>query len=380
MKKPALSGQLGVSLVCVLVLVVLIVLAPGLVGQTNASDVPGLSVPTRTLLRLWLINAPGGAQQWLTAQLQKWEQQHPGCATYLRSVTPSALTDDDAVLPDIVLYMPGDVETPDTLFMPLGGNAVDREGILHPALKRAGRWQNTQYGLPLCWGAWALAINSSLEPGSALTPAPATLLGKPAATLKPQPSTTPDFPLQAALESASPLQSSGGAALFTLGLLLKDLARLPLPNDFAQLSPAAVYDGFRQQKWPAAMLTTGQITALTALTSGGNSFAFRIMTPQEIITDQVLMASITPGAPAEAAQLLAYLTASTAQEALASQGLHTVLENLALYPAGVSAQIEQAAHFSLSVVNAYLPDENLLQAGWQFLQGVPLDSTLLPLL
>lgn len=342
---------------------------------TDSASIPGLSEQDRVLLRIWAVNAPGGGQTWLKGQLAAFEKQRPGLSTYLRTVSPEELTADSALLPDVVLYMPGDITTPQNLFLPLSG--ATENGPLREALLRCGRWQSRQYGLPLCWGAWVLAIDSALEPGSAITPAPTTLLGRPAATA-PAPSVTPGYPMAAASAADCPLLAPGGAGLFTLGMLLPELP--PLPEGFPHTS-AGVYDAFRKRQCATALLTTGQTTAFSGLVSGGSGFPFRVMTADEVVTDQVWLAGVTTEAQAEAALLLAHLTAPKAQQALSAQGLHTVRDDLTLYAAGTSAGVEQAARRSLSAVNAYIPPQEVQQAAWQFLQGkLSLSEALLPLL
>ena len=178
--------------------------------------------------------------------------------------------------------------------------------------------------------------------------------------------------MAAASLAACALQSPKGAALFTLGMLLDDYP--PLPQDFAALSSAEVFAVYRAGKCATAMLTTGQVMALTER-------PFRAMTAEKVITDQVWLGSITSGAPKEAAQLLAHLTAQAAQEALSAQGLHTVRSDLSLYTAGVPSRVEMAARRSLTAVNAYVAAADVESAAWQYFQGTKsLDDALLPLL
>lgn len=361
-----------------LVLIPLGILAALLLSLPRAirapQPVPGLTGSDRTLLRIWITSGPGGAQSWLTQQLRAWEKQHPGVTTYLRTVSPEEAMSPGAVLPDVILHMPGDVTAPEALLQPLACPDGLREELL-----RCGRWRGEQRALPLCWGAWVLAVDSALEPGTALTPAPTTLLGKPAATSSP--TASPGYPLAAASAADCPLQSSGGAALFSLQRLLPPGERPPFPDDLAQKSPAAVYADWQSRLCASAMLTTGQVTAFTSLVSGGKGFPFRVLAPEEIITDQVWLASLTADAPPEAASLLAFLTAPEAQQALAAQGLHTVRDDLTLYAAGFSAGVEKAAGTGLTAVNAFLPAQDVQNAAWQALQGT-LDFTaaLLPLI
>ncbi len=342
----------------------------------DTARIPGLSAQERTLLRIWTVNAPGGGQTWLKAQLRLFEKQNPGISTYLRNVAAEELDNPDMLPPDVVLYMPGDLTAPDAHFLPLSGAMT---GLIREELLRCGRWKDRQYGLPLCYGAWVLAIDSALEPGFAATPAPTTLLGKPSATDAAGGTPEPAYPLEAAARSECPLQSPGGAALFTLGLLMDDPP--PLPDSFGSLTSGEVYRLFQGRKCATAMLTTGQATAFSALVSGGSGFPFRLMAAQEVITDQVWLASVTADAPPQAALLLAHLASADAQKALSSQGLHTVRRDLTLYAAGISATVEEAARQSLSALNAYLPAEDAAAAAWQFFQGrLNLSEALLPLL
>ncbi len=357
---------------CIAAIALLVWTLPAVIDQET--PIPGLDAKERTLLRIWVTNAPGGAQPWLTEALRAWEKQHPGVMTYLRTVTPDALQDAEAVLPDVLLYMPGDITAPQEVFVPLSGSLTARESLL-----RSGRWQGQQYGLPLCWGAWVLAIDGSLDPANATTPAPTTLLGKPAAT--PVTTETPGYPLDAAARADCALQAPSGASLFALSCLLNPEERPPLPEGFATMAPAEVYGAFLARKAASAMLTTGQVTALSSLASAGKAFPFRVMVPGEVITDQVWLASLTPAAPPEAAQLLAYLTSPDVQQLLSHQGLHTIRDDLTLYAADVPAQVERAGRNALAVMNAYWPVQDIASAAFRVFQGTAgLSEALTPLI
>jgi len=337
-------------------------------------QVPGLAAKERTLLRIWVVSAPGGGQAWLTQQLKEWEKQHPGVMTHLRTVSAAEALAEDAVLPDIILHMPGDFTDPAAFLVPLDGY----DGIREPLLQ-CGRFLDAPYGLPLCWGAWVMAIDSALEPGSAVTPAPTTLLGRSAAT--DAPTDAPGYPLQAASAAECPLQSPGGAAIFSLARLLDPDERPPLPDNLAQLSSAGVYAAFQARQCVTAMLTTGQATAFTSLVSAGKGFPFRIIVPEEIITDQVWLAGLTAQAPEAAVSLLQWLTGRDAQQALSSQGLHTVRDDLTLYATGFSAGVEDAAHSGMYAINAYTPADAVQSAAWQALHGtLNTSEALIPLL
>ena len=346
--------------------------------RMDSFSVPGLTGKDRTLLRIWVISAPGGGQAWLKQQLRVFEKANPGISTWVRMVSAQDLEDPQAVLPDIIFYMPGDITAPDQLFLPLAGAMASRDGLLREEMLRCGRWQQTQYGLPLCWGGWVLAIDAALEPGAAVTPAPTTLLGRPAATQAAPSTEPPGYPYEAAAQTACALQAPGGCALFTTGLLLDK--HPPLPENFGTQTPADVYSAFLGRQCASAILTTGQATAFASLTSGGSGFPFRLMIPGEIITDQVWLASVTNDTSA-ASLLLSHLASTDAQKGLSGQGLHTVRKDLMLYAAGDAMQVEQAGQRSFAAINAYVPAEQVYQAAWQFFQKtLSLDEALLPLM
>ena len=151
--------------------------------------------------------------------------------------------------------------------------------------------------------------------------------------------------------------------------LLPTGQRPSLPEDFAQRTPAEVYAAFRERRCATAMLTTGQITAFSALVSAGRGFPFRAIVPERVTTDQLLMAGLTANAPAQAAELLRFLVDVQAQQALTAQELHTVRDDLTLYAAGVPATVEQAGQRELCATNAFLPVQQAHALAWQVFQG-----------
>ncbi|MGN0746727.1 MAG: hypothetical protein ACI4ML_08640 [Aristaeellaceae bacterium] len=365
-RRRALLCLAALALTCVLGWLLTRVSAP-----SPAALSPG---PERTLLRIWAVSSVGGGESWLKEQLRLFERKNPGVMTYLRTVSPDELAEPEAVLPDLVLYTPGTFTAPEESFAPL---AVP--GGLQEPLVRCGRWKGQQYGLPLCWGGYVLCVDGALEPEGASTPAPTTLLGRPAAT--PEASASPrPYPYDAVMAAAVPLAAPGGCGTLALCCLLEQSLRPPLPEGFA--APAEVYAAFRSRSCATAVLTTGQVTALASLTSAGKGFAYRTMVPSEIITDQVWLGSVVRGAEASAApSLLAFLTSREAQQGLASQGLHAVLAGLTLYFSGVDGEMEAAASRSLTAVNAYISPDEVCAAAWQVYTGqAGLSEALLPLL
>ena len=86
---------------------------------------------------------------------------------------------------------------------------------------------------------------------------------------------------------------------------------------------------------------------------------------QTVTTEQVLLSSICTGAQDGAADLLSFLVSRGAQEQLVHQGLFSVREDLALYPSGWAAEVEQAARRAIVMPDAFQSDEALRQKAWQ---------------
>lgn len=357
----ALKLKLLLRLAALLLAAVMVMTIPPLLagGRPDAA-LPGAEDTPRTLLRIWVTDAPGGGMAWLRKQLASFEKQHPGIATYIRQVTPEMLCGGESPLPEIVLFMPGDVTDPEAHFVPMTGALMGEEALL-----RAGRWQGKQYAAPLCWGGWVLAVDSRCDNAPQITPAPTTLLGRPAATPAPQPSVTPGYPAEKVQAEAVPLLAPRTGGLFSLRSLLGGAGVTPAPEP---LTARQVYDAFLRQKTASALLTTGQVAALDALQRAGRGFPCRILTPEAIITDQVWMAGLTGDTPA-ALELIAHLTGEDAQRALTSQSLHGIDLSRPLYFDGVPALMEAAARRSLTVINAFHARETVSRAAWQAFCG-----------
>ena len=336
----------------------LLAAAAGLVLLSGSpAPIAGLSGDGRTLLRVWLMHAPGGAAKWLDAQISAYERQHSGTAVYLRQVSPAELHAAEAVQPDIVLYMPGDVQQPEVFFAPLISDAP-----LFSGLWACGQRQGQQLAMPLCWGAWVLALDSAYDDQPAATPAPTTLLGHSAASPEP---TAAGFPRAKANAADCPLLSSGGCALYALREIFAEEEFPRWTADFAQLQADVVYQRFRARQCASAMLTTGQVTAFSDFVRAGKGFPFRVMTARTVVTDQVLLGSLSAQAQSGAAEFLAFLTSRAAQEQLARQGLFSAREDLSLYPTGWAAAIEAAARRAIDAPDAFQTAEALWQKAWQ---------------
>jgi hypothetical protein len=119
---------------------------------------PGISAPEKKLLRVWLVGDSVGAAGWLKRQAANLEQTQGGAMVYLRTARPQELIQPGTVLPDLVIFGPGAVKAPESLFVPLAGDFSLDEGA-----KRAGRWQLEQYALPICLDGYALAYDPSIS-------------------------------------------------------------------------------------------------------------------------------------------------------------------------------------------------------------------------
>lgn len=350
MKGNMLMGALALLLVGVVVI--------GLMHlQDREQTVEGLEGQKRTLVRVWLVNAPGGAERWLKGQISDFEKQHRGMQVYLRQVQADMLLQRNPSPPDVVLYMPGDIGALPDAFMPLEGEWPLREGLLSAAQKDEGL-----YALPLCWGAWVLAVDFAYDAQPAATPAPTTLLGRASEAPQAKEERMP-YPLEKVSEETCPLLSPGGCALDALRATLTTLP--PLSQEFAQLPQAEVYSRFRARKCASAMLTTGQVVAFSSLLSSGHGFPFRVMTPETVATEQVLYASMTEESSAGAGALLSFLLGRSAQEQLRTQGLFSARSDISLYATGWAAEIELAAQRALEVPEIDLPQAQAQQAAWR---------------
>lgn len=353
------------TVICLLALMMtalLVLLVPPLVTGTQPEErLPGVDTAPRQLLRVWVTSAPGGGMRWLQARLSAYEKAHPGTTVYVRQVTAEQCLNPEGPAPDVLLFMPGDFSAPEALLTPVSGVMEAEEALL-----RCGRWQGRQYAVPLCWSAWVLAVDSAWDDMPELTPAPTTLLGKPAPTPDCSPETVPGYPLEKAGAADIPLLAPPGGGLFSLAQLLPPGQRPTTGSTFAAMDSAAVYQAFLGRKCASALLTTGQVTALESAAMLGRGFAFRVMVPEEIITDQVWLA----GAGSEAAgALISDLMGQASQQALKAQGLFGVDFRDPLYTSGFSAQVETAARQGFTALNAFVGVEQVAQAAWQAWQG-----------
>ena len=126
-------------------ILLLVMMPPMLHRDPPKNALPGTEEPPRQLIRIWVTGAPGGGMAWLKSQLRSFEKSCPGAACYVRQVTPDLLTEGASPLPDVVLFMPGEITAPERLLLPLTGALQGEESL---------------------WGAYADAPCLLSEPGS----------------------------------------------------------------------------------------------------------------------------------------------------------------------------------------------------------------------
>lgn len=303
-----------------------------------AERLPGAAPRQRVILRVWDMGGPTGSTAWLRSQCAAFERALPGLTVYLRSVSPAECLVPDTVLPDVVLFTGGDLTAPQTFLTPLTG-APD----LPEAYLQSGRWQGKQYALPLAAEGWVLAVDGRMLPAASATPAPTSLLGRPASTSDPVPLPPPWETLR-----AQPLPlAAGGQGLFALCTLSGD--RLPLPD--VPMTAAQAASALLRGEAASALWSTGQWAAQAErLPPGSTAFI-----PPQALAPRMLYGGIPQGAQQEAAAFLAFLCSEDAQRALGRQHLFPVLPGLTLYGDAPYAQMERLLSAAPCPVNAFWP-------------------------
>ena len=337
-----------------------LLLVPPLFAGENPVQLPGAAVADRQLLRVWVLGVPGGGMRWLRGCIRTFEKAASGVSVYVRQNAP--LEDVREYPPDVLLFLPGELTTPEGILLPLATKIEAEEPLL-----RSGRWQGTSYALPVAWGAWALCINRQWDSTpSTGAPVPTAFLGYPSATASPD--KTLPYPREGMLRSPIPLAAPKGVGLVSLGLLLPQESRPPLGDAFPMDSVAA-YQAFAAGRAGSALLTTGQITALEALQQLGRGVPFRVMVPDIIVTDQVWMAGLCRESPMGAA-FLQHLASDGCQQALNAQGLHAVRRDVPGGAGHTALAVDESARRGFIAMNAFLPRETAAQTAWQLFQGI----------
>lgn len=326
-----------------------------------ADSLPGTQPRQRIILRVWDVGGPTGSTAWLRSQCAAFEQALPGLTVYLRAVSPAECLVPDTVLPDVMLFTGGDLTAPQTLLTPLSGSPDLPEAYL-----QSGRWQGKQYALPLAAEGWLLAVDGRMLPAAASTPAPTSLLGRPAST--PQADAAPPQPPWEALRSQPFPLAASGQGLFAL-CTLSD--RLTLPD--APMTAAQAASSLIRGDAAAALWSTGQWAAQAErLPPGSTAFV-----PPQALAPRMLYGGIPQGAQQEAAAFLAFLCSEDAQRALARQHLFPVLPGLTLYGDAPYAPMERTLAAAPCPLNAFWPTAQTDAAAREAYLGTrPLNETL----
>jgi hypothetical protein len=314
---------------------------------------------------VWLIAENLSGSSWLKRQAARFEDTRGGVSVYLRTARLQELSQPDGVLPDLVVFGPGAVKEPESLFLPLTGEFPLADGSL-----RAGRWQAMQYAVPVCMDGYVLTFDPALTGAAAATPAPTPLLGiggaPPAA---PGPSKTNTFDdLFASIarvprgkNTAYDFQCAQGIPLMLFSSLLSGRRDFPagsLPPNFGTASQDIVFGDFLSSRCRAAVLPARQ---LRSLVSGGKPFALLSMPLKA--TDMYLAAGVVRGEGQDLAlSYLMMLLSPEGQRDLYQNGLMAVSKAASLYGADpVFGQVEEGFKGDLILPNAFAYDEQGLK-------------------
>ena len=157
------SGLLGALVATAL----LMALLPGVFSSFFTGDAnrmnESLRPATSRTLTLWLVGAPLGDEKLISQLCTACERSRPGLRIYLRRADAAELTHPEAVLPDVVLYGPGDILLPEKCLLP-----IQAPENISPESLSCGRSAGVLYGLPLWYAPSVLSLPKSwLQPEAA---------------------------------------------------------------------------------------------------------------------------------------------------------------------------------------------------------------------
>jgi len=326
---------------------------------------PGISAPTRRLLRIWVIEDTLSASSWLKQQAARFEDMKSGVSVYLRTARPQEIMQPDSVLPDLIVFKPGTIKNPESLFLPLTGEFPLTDGAL-----RAGRWQGMQYAVPVCMDGYVLAYDPALTGAAAATPAPTPILGIGAApSYTPAPEKAASFDELISSLASVPrekniicdFQCAAGMPLMLFSSLSGGKANFPagalLPN-FGTIALDDVYSEFLSGRCRAAVLPSWQ---LHGLAQKGKPFA--LLTFPQPATDMYLAAGVVRGEGLDMAlEYLLMLLSNEGQYDLSQRSLMAVSRDVSPYVADpVFGQVESSLKGDLILPNAFSHDEQGLK-------------------
>lgn len=159
------SGLLGALVATALLFCML----PGVIrgfftGDTNRMSESLRPAESRTLT-LWLVGTPLGDEKLITQLCTACEKSRPGLRIYLRRADAAELTHPEAVLPDAVLYGPGDILLPEKCLLP-----IQAPDSIPPESLSCCRSAGTLYGLPLWYAPSVLSLPQSWLQSDAAAP------------------------------------------------------------------------------------------------------------------------------------------------------------------------------------------------------------------
>ncbi len=326
---------------------------------------PGISAPETQLLRVWLIAENLSASSWLKRQAARFENEQGGVSVYLRTARAQELSQPESVLPDLIVFGPGAVKNPESLFLPLVGEFPLADGT-----QRAGRFKTMQYAMPICMDGYVLAFDPALTGAAASTPAPTPLLGiggAPSATPEPEKANTFDN-LFASLSqtprgknTAYDFQCAQGMPLMLFSSLCGGKRNFPagsLPLGFGTASQDTALGDFLSSRCRAAMLPSRYLRSLAS-----NNKPFALMMMPLKATDMYLAAGVVQGEGRDLAlKYLMMLLSPEGQQDLYPNGLMAVSQSVSLYGADpVLSQVEGSFKGDLILPNAFAYDEQGLK-------------------
>jgi hypothetical protein len=335
-------------------------------GTRSEALPPGISAPEKKLLRVWMVGDPVGAAGWLKRQAAYLEQAQGGAMVYLRTARPQELIQPETVLPDLVIFGPGAVKAPESLFVPLAGDFPLGEGA-----KRAGRWQLEQYAMPICLDGYALAYDPSVSGLPAATPAPTPLLGiggMPSATPEPEEKEQNFAGLAAALSKAPrgktvvyDFQCAAGMPFLLFAGLSGgqgSLSAASLPSGFGAAAADTAASDFVSGRCHAAMLSARQLRTVSA-----QNKTFALLPAPVPATDLYLAAGVIRGEGQDLAlSFLSALLSKEGQADLAGSGLFAVRQDTILYGTDpVFSQVEGSLKGEIILPNAFSYDPEALK-------------------
>ena len=310
--------RFALCLSCLLLLIPLLIHARRVLPTDTQRLVEQKYAGWSGVLRLWVFEGWSGGSEsiasWLNRRIERFERAHPGVYVQPQYVDAEALAgfnDSGMLPPDMVLFPPGALDSPDGLIPvePLPGVRL--------ALAGCGRWNGKTFAVPVAMGGYMWAWNPALldripgdwRDGSAVLAAPepepwrhwgAALLalcaGRRAAPApeSPDSSTLPPAGLDLGLPIGDSPASTEAPA--------PESARLPcrLPEDF-RFSEKALSD-FINGEVAALPVTQREIRRLQRLSDQGRGPDWRLSPGDAVFSDQLLCLGIVDRAAAQERQ------------------------------------------------------------------------------